>query len=91
MLVPLCGRGEGGTIMEQFWKDEHFSVRWKEIPESARWRGEWKDFCRLPRNATLRYLLGYWQKLWMRISSGGVLFPDPVDKLDPFDHVHEQS
>jgi hypothetical protein len=42
--------------MKQFWKDEHFSVRWKEIPESAGWRGEWKDFCRLPRNAALRYL-----------------------------------
>jgi hypothetical protein len=42
--------------MEQFWKDNHFSVRWKEIPEPARWRGEWKAFCRSPRNGALRYL-----------------------------------
>src|SRR5687768_273708 len=42
--------------MEQFWKDEHFSVRWKEIPEAARWFGEWKAFCRLPPNDALRYL-----------------------------------
>ena len=42
--------------MEQFWKGNHFSVRWNQIPEAARWRGEWKALCRLPRNDALRYL-----------------------------------
>jgi hypothetical protein len=42
--------------VEQFWKDEHFSVRWKEIPEAAQWRGAWKAFSRLPANHALRYL-----------------------------------
>jgi hypothetical protein len=46
--------------MEQFWRDNHFSVRWQKIPEAARWRGEWKKFLRLPpddpRRKTLRYL-----------------------------------
>jgi hypothetical protein len=48
--------------MRQFWKDEHFSVRWNDIPESARWRGAWKDFCRWPRNGALRYLFVMYHK-----------------------------
>ena len=42
--------------MKQFWKDEHFSIRWNEIPKAAQWRGEWTDFCQLPHNKALRYL-----------------------------------
>src|SRR5947209_904682 len=47
----------GATRMKAFWKDEHFTVRWDDIPESAHWLGEWKAFRRLPHNAALRYLL----------------------------------
>jgi hypothetical protein len=42
--------------MEQFWRDNHFSVRWQAIPEAARWRGEWNEFRRLPPDDSLRYL-----------------------------------
>ncbi len=43
--------------MEQFWKDNHFAVRWNTIPEAVRWRGEWRDFRRLQLNKALRYLI----------------------------------
>lgn len=50
------GKGEACTIMEQFWQDEHFSIRWKQIPKAAQWRGEWEEFYRRPHNDALRYL-----------------------------------
>jgi len=54
--------------MKQFWKDEHFTIRWEVIPESARWIGEWRDFRRLPRNDALRYLI-----LWHHKTDDGGL------------------
>ena len=54
--------------MEPFWKDEHFGIRWKEIPKAAQWRGEWKAFCRLPHNDALRYLF-----IWHHKSEDGDL------------------
>lgn len=58
--VSLFSRSavEGSVIeMKQPWEDEHFSVRWDDLPEPARWKGEWRDFRRLPRNDALRYLI----------------------------------
>jgi hypothetical protein len=52
--------------MEEFWKDNHFTVRWGRIPEAARWKGEWKDFRKLPQQDALRYLI-----LWHHKSSDG--------------------
>jgi hypothetical protein len=45
--------------MEQFWRDNHFSVRWQKIPEAARWRGEWKEFRCLRPDDTLRDTVKY--------------------------------
>lgn len=39
-----------------------------QIPEGAQWRGEWKAFSRLPRNAALRYLF-----VWHHRSEDGDL------------------
>jgi hypothetical protein len=54
--------------MDQFWKDNDFTVRWEDIPESARWNGEWRDFRLLPPNSDLRYLI-----LWHHKSDHGGL------------------
>jgi hypothetical protein len=69
--------------MTRYWEDEHLTVpdRWNNIPEQARWGGEWNDFRKLPRNDALRYLV-LWHHKFGDNGTGNIDAPTELEYLE---------